>query len=44
MSERLFNQLRLMQLRHWPADRMWVYLRHPAGVARVYRDGSFELC
>jgi hypothetical protein len=39
----LFDQLRLMQLRHWPAGALWVYLTHPQGRARLYRGGSFDL-
>ena len=39
----LFDKLRLMQLRHWPSYRCWVYLAHPKGRARLYRDGSFDL-
>ncbi len=39
----LFETLRRLQLRHWPVGSLWVDLRHPFGVARVYRDGSVEL-
>lgn len=39
----LFLRLVAMQLRHWPAGELWVYLMHPGlGLMRVYRDGSYE--